>query len=205
MQIARSSILAAFMIAVLSSAALGAVVGTAVTPLNIRSGPGPEYPVIGAIPTNGKAMIVGCIQGSLWCQVTVGSTQGWAYSQFLVATLSGRSLAVSEGIAQFPTVTYEVPAATVGVAPRPAVTGTLIVPRAAGAPALVEPPPTVREYVVGHPVQPVYLNGEVVVGSGLPPEITLAPVPGYQYQYAYVNGVPVLIEPQTREVRYIYR
>ncbi len=54
-------------------------------------------------------------------------------------------------------------------------------------------------------MQPVYLNGEVVIGSGLPPDVALAPVPGYQYQYAYVNGVPVLVEPQTREVAYVYQ
>ena len=34
-------------------------------PLNIRSGPGPEYSVIGAIPDRGQATIIGCIQGSL--------------------------------------------------------------------------------------------------------------------------------------------
>jgi uncharacterized protein YraI len=205
MQFAKSLVFAVVTTAVLSGSALGAVVASAVTPLNLRSGPGPEYPVIGAIPANGKATITGCIQGSLWCQVTFGGKQGWAYSQYLTATLSGRSLAVSESIAQFPTVAYEVPPATVGAGPRPAVTGTLIAPLTTTAPLLIEPPTTVREYVNAHPVQPAYLNGEVVVGSGLPSEVALMPVPGYQYQYAYVNGVPVLVEPQTREVRYIYQ
>ncbi len=176
------------------------------TPLNVRSGPGPQYPVIGAIPVNGKATIIGCIQGSLWCQVSIGGKQAWAYSKYLTAQLSGRSLVVSEGLTQFPPATYQAPVVTVGsAAPQPVVTGTLIDRPFSAAPLVLAPPATVRDYVVGHPVQPVYLNGEVVIGAGLPPDVALAPVPGYQYQYAYVNGVPVLVEPQTREVAYVYQ
>ena len=70
---------------------------------------------------------------------------------------------------------------------------------------VLAPPPTVRGYVVSHPVTPVYLNGEVVEGVGLPPDVALAPIPGSQYQYAYVNNVPVLVEPQTRAVTYVYQ
>jgi hypothetical protein len=33
----------------------------------------------------------------------------------------------------------------------------------------------------------------------------LAPVPGSDYGYAYINNVPVLVEPSTRRVQYIYR
>jgi len=190
----------------LPATAHAAIVASAVTPLNVRSGPGPQYPVIGAIPANGKATIIGCIDGSLWCQVSVAGKQAWAYSKYLTATLSGRSLVVAEDIAKFPATTYQAPVATVGsAAPLPVVTGTIVDRPATGAPLVLTPPATVRDYVVAHPVQPVYLNGEVVVGSGLPPEVALAPVPSYQYQYAYVNGVPVLVEPQTREVAYVYQ
>jgi len=200
----RTTLLAAAAVAI-STAASATIVASAVIPLNVRSGPGPQYPVVGAIPANGKATIIGCIQDSMWCQVNVGGKQAWAYSKYLTATLSGRSLAVSEGLKQFPAVTYEAPAVTVGAAPPPVVSGTIVDRPLTAAPLALTPPPTVREYVVGHPVQPVYLNGEVVIGAGLPPQIALAPVPGYQYQYAYVNGVPVLVEPRTREVAYVYQ
>jgi len=200
----RTTLLAAAVVAI-STAASAAIVASAVIPLNVRSGPGPQYPVVGAIPANGKATIIGCIQDSMWCQVNVGGKQAWAYSKYLTATLSGRSLAVSEGLKQFPAVTYEAPAVTVGAAPPPVVSGTIVDRPLTAAPLALTPPPTVREYVVGHPVQPVYLNGEVVIGAGLPPQIALAPVPGYQYQYAYVNGVRVLVEPRTREVTYVYQ
>jgi uncharacterized protein YraI len=190
--------------AALSSAASAATVASAMTPLNIRSGPGPQYGVIGAIHVRGQATIVGCIQGSLWCQVSFNGAQGWVYSQYLIATLSGRSLAVAETVGTMPAVTYQVPVETVGTAvPVPAITGTLIAPPAA-PPLALAPPPAVSSYVVSHPVAPVYLNGEVVEGVGLPEDVALAPVP-YDYQYAYVNSQPVLVEPQTRRIEYIYR
>ncbi len=186
--------------------ASAAIIASAVTPLNVRSGPGPQYPVVGAIPDRGHATITGCIQGSLWCQVSFNGRQGWAYSRYLTATLSGRSLIVAEGLNDIPAVTYQAPVVTTGSAvPQPVMSGTLIERPPTAAPLAITPPTTIREYVYGHPVQPVYLNGQVVVGAGLPPEAALAPVPGYQYQYAYVNGVPVLVEPQTRQVAYVYQ
>lgn len=40
------------------------VVAVATTDLNIRSGPGPHYPVVGAIGANQEAVIGGCQEGS---------------------------------------------------------------------------------------------------------------------------------------------
>jgi uncharacterized protein YraI len=191
--------------AALPGIASAATIAAATTPLNIRSGPGPQYSIIGAIPDRGQAAVLGCIRGSLWCQVSYNGQQGWAYSQYLTARLSGHSLAVAEALSTLPAVTYQAPVETVGTAvPTPSVTGTLIAP-SAGAPLVITPPQSVGSYVVSHPVAPVYLNGEVVEGVGLPEDVALAPVPGYGYQYAYVNNQPVLVEPQTRRVEYIYR
>ena len=191
--------------AALSSPVSAAMVVSAMTPLNIRSGPGPQYSVIGSIPDRGQATVTGCIQGSLWCQVAYNGTQGWAYSQYLTATLSGRSIAVAESVSALPAVTYQTPVETVGTAVYvPTVTGTLIAPPA-DPPLVLYPPPPVGRYVVSHPVAPVFLNGEVVEGVGLPKDVALAPVPGFDYEYAYINNQPVLVEPQTRRVRYIYR
>ncbi len=180
----------------------------AVTPLNIRSGPGPEYPVIGAIPTNGQAVILGCIQGSLWCQISYNGTQGWAFSQYMTAMVEGRPLAVSQ-IRELPPVTYAAPPATTGTTTtivRPTYSGDFVAPVATAAPlSIAPPPPAVQTYIVQNPRPQVYLNGEVVEGAGLPPDVALAPIPDSDYQYAYVNGVPVLVEPATRRVRYIYR
>ena len=55
------------------------------------------------------------------------------------------------------------------------------------------------------PGSPVYLNGEVVQGVELPEDVALAPIPGSEYDYAYVNNVPALVEPMIRRVEYMYR
>ena len=69
----------------------------------------------------------------------------------------------------------------------------------------IEPPSEVRTYVVDHRSDPVYLNGEVVVGAGLPDNVELTEIPDYQYRYVDVNGQPVLVDPQTRRIVYIVR
>jgi uncharacterized protein YraI len=200
-----TTFMAAATLAALSAPASAETIARATIPLNVRSGPGPQYPVIGAIPNRGSATVLGCIQGSLWCQVSYNGRQGWAYSQYLTATLSGRSLALAETMRTVPTVTYQEPVETVGTAvAAPTVTGTLVAP-APGEPVSLAPPATVQQYVVSHPLSPVYLNGEVVEGAGLPADVAVAPIPGYDYDYAYVNSVPVLVEPSTRRVTYVYR
>jgi uncharacterized protein YraI len=224
------------------TAAIAAATATATADLNIRSGPGPEYTVIGAVPMNTRATILGCIEDSLWCQVSYGGHRGWAYSRYLATQLSGHTVVLSEqrhaiGI---PTITYEVTAAappavtttTTTTAPvatteRPApgvstttgaatgaITGAIIagpVGAAVGGVAgaalgtAVNPPQRVTTYVTSNPAQPVYLQGEAVVGARLPETVELRPVPDYEYEYVYVNRQPVLVEPGTRRIVYIYR
>ena len=75
----------------------------------------------------------------------------------------------------------------------------------AAAGAVIDPPSEVRTYVTTNQVQPVYLDGEVVVGAALPPTVQLAPIPEYEYQYVYVNGQPVLVEPASRQIVYVVR
>ena len=36
-------------------------------------------------------------------------------------------------------------------------------------------------------------------------DVTIVPVPQYQYAYLTVNGLPVLVDPTTRRVVYIFR
>jgi uncharacterized protein YraI len=191
---------------VLSIPASAETLATAMIPLNIRSGPGPQYSVIGAIPDRAQATIIGCIQGSLWCQVSYNGRQGWAYAQYLTARVSGRSLALAESMNTVPTIQYQPPVETVGTAvAAPTITGTLAAPPATTQQVVIAPPAAVGTYVVNHPVAAVYLNGEVVEGVGLPESVVLSPVPGFAFDYAYVNNVPVLVEPTTRQVQYIYR
>jgi uncharacterized protein YraI len=204
----RSTLSIAVLVAasVTAMPALAAVTATATTPLNVRSGPGPQYPVVGVIRDNGQAVVTGCIQGSRWCQVSFNGSTGWAYSKYLDMNQGGQTVVIAQEPSALPVVPYEAPATaveTVGSAPAP-IAGTLV--ETDTAPIAVAPPPeAVSTYVEAHPVEPVYLNGEVVVGAGLPQTVALAPVPNYQYDYAYVNRVPVLVEPQSRRIVYVYQ
>jgi len=194
---------AATALATVALPASAATLATATTSLNIRTGPGPEYPVTGAIPQKGQATVTGCIQGSLWCQVTYNGKQGWAYSQYMTGMANGQPVAVSQAV---PGIVYDAPAATVGTAvTAPTISGQFVAPVAGEPLAIAPPPPAVQTYIVQNPRTQVYVNGEVVEGVGLPEDVVLTPVPDYDYSYAYINGVPVLVEPGTRRVTYIYR
>jgi uncharacterized protein YraI len=213
-------------------AAFAASLAVATTDLNIRSGPGPEYPVIGAISANGQASIEACIEESRWCKISYRGKLGWAYTQYMQPagdTVTRRTTVTTTRPAEpprtvvtttersvnafgVPTITYEQPAETVGVAapvaPAPVISGTIVdtpVGSFGYMPPAVVPPATVQTYVLSHPLDPVYLNGEVVVGAGLPPSVALAPVPQTEYEYAYVNRQPVLVEPRTRRIVQVYR
>lgn len=207
MQRANATILAAVTaLAVLSLPASAQTLATATTSLNMRSGPGPEHPVIGAIPERGQATITGCITGSQWCQVAYNGKQGWAYSQYMMAMSGGQAVTINQ-IRDLPPVTYAAPAATVGsTVVTPTISGEFVAPVATSAPMRIAPPPaSVQTYVTQNPTTQVYVNGEVVEGAGLPQDVVLTPVPDYDYSYAYVNGLPVLVEPGSRRVTYIYR
>jgi uncharacterized protein YraI len=195
---------------------------TAITDLNIRSGPGPEFPVTGLIRANTSVAVTGCVQGSQWCTVNNGVTIGWAYSAYLTTAYSGNQVALAQppaGLAVPPAV-YNGPVpptsipgpAVAPAAPVGAIIAAPIGPQASAsvpvqvAPAPLQAPPlAVQSYVTANPVPQVILNGEVVVGAALPPTVAVNPVPAYQYDYVYVNGQPVLVDPVTRQIVYIFR
>ncbi len=91
-----------------SGAAFAATSATAVTDLNVRAGPGPEYPVVGLVGAGQAAIVTGCIQGSKWCTLDNG---GWVYSDYLTADVSGSAVILTErpAVVGVPTVTYEPP------------------------------------------------------------------------------------------------
>lgn len=66
--------------------------------------------------------------------------------------------------------------------------------------AALDPGETVTTYVTSNPVDPVYLDGDLVVGAGVPDVVVLQQVPETEYSYAYVNGVPVVVNPADRRI-----
>jgi hypothetical protein len=63
-----------------------------------------------------------------------------------------------------------------------------------------------HDYIVKEHVAPVPLQGRVVVGTVLPPDVRLAPVPEVwgpgleRYRYVYWNDRVVLVDPTSRRV-----
>jgi uncharacterized protein YraI len=222
-----------FTAAVFSFALLGAAqaqtIGTATTDLNLRSGPGPEQPVIGFIKARQKANILGCIEGSLWCQVDFRGQIGWSYSQYMSLASGSGTIVVREPahVATVPVIAYNPPPAVVvaptyrpeyipppplpGLAPIPTVVG----PGGAGAGAIgtdpmntivpITPPALVGAYVTANVLPSAPYPGEIVVGAMVPQTIVLNNVPDYRYQYTYVNNTPVLVDPATRRIVYVFR
>ena len=73
---------------------------------------------------------------------------------------------------------------------------------AAGASA--DPQPETRTYILDNPVDEVVLTGDLAVGVGVPDEVVLYEIPGQEQRYVLINGQYVLVDPDTRQVVYIY-
>jgi len=198
----RIAAIAALIIGLPGSALAATAVGT--VDVHIRTGPGPEFPVVDVIEEDASVELVGCLAISKWCQVKKQETLGWAYGDYL-ATTEGVVIGDTWPPAGIPAAAYTQPGGAAYVPVRPA--GRLIAParKAIPAPRFDPPPPTVQTYVIQNRRAPVILDGEVVVGAAVPDNVELYEVPDYEYQYTYVNQVPVLVQPDSRRVVYVYR
>jgi uncharacterized protein YraI len=186
---------------VISGAAFADTPVSATTDLNVRAGPGPQYPVIGVLAAGQSATLDGCLANSKWCTIAEAGGQGWIYSDYVTADFGGSRVILTERPATADVAVVE-PPADVGSYDT-TYTGAI----APGEPVdVVEAPPTeVRTYVRSHHIEPVYLEGEVVSGATLPDTVELREVPDYRYRYVAVNGQDVLVDPDTRRIVYVMR
>ncbi|CDX52145.1 hypothetical protein LCM4577_23625 [Mesorhizobium sp. LCM 4577] len=204
-----------------SGAAFADTPVSAATNLNVRAGPGSQYPVIGVLRAGQTATLNGCLQNSKWCTVAEAGGQGWVYSDYLTAEFGGNRVVLTErpansGIAIVKAPRDQANAAAVAGGATGAIAGAIIggpvgaaVGGAAGivgggaAGTVITPPEQVRTYISEHRVKPVYLQGKVVTGATLPATVALQKIPNYRYRYVYVNDRPVLVEPSTRRIVYV--
>jgi len=77
----RTGLVTAGAALLLSATAAAAMPATAQTDLNVRSGPGTQYPVVGSIAA-GEAVDAGGCTGS-WCQVSFSGGSGYANRSYL--------------------------------------------------------------------------------------------------------------------------
>jgi Protein of unknown function (DUF1236)/Bacterial SH3 domain len=170
----------------------------------VRSGPGFQYPVVAQMQANAPAPVTGCIQDYSWCSVALGGVSGWASAPYLVTDAGGKptNLQVSGAQLGIPIV---VPAAVGAVVATPPVGAMVPVAPAVGVVEPVIPAPQVLSFVTQQVVQPVIVDGEVMVGATLPVTAPVYPIPASPYVYSYVNGVRVVVEPSARRIVYVVR
>lgn len=195
------------------------------TDLNVRAGPGPHHQVLGVIGAGQSANLNGCLEGGKWCVIAFNGGEGWVYSDYLTGDYGGTQVVVTERPANSGVRIVEAPADVDGGATGAitggvtgAVAGAIVggpvgavvgggagVVGGAAAGTVIDPPDRVRTYVSSNQIDPVYLDGEVVVGAGLPETVTLREIPDYEYRYVYVNNQQVLVEPGSRRIVYVMR
>ncbi len=197
----------------LGSAASAATDAAAWTDLNLRAGPGAMYEIMGVIPKDGIASVEGCLDASSWCQVTYEGMSGWASGDYLTTMVDDAPVAIYPNREQIMvgTVTFDDTSTETAVAGTGfgAIVGAMIagpVGAAVGAAVVggaamdADPGPQVSGFVLSNPVETVWVDGEVVVGAGIPDAVTLIEVPDSEFSYAYINGMPVVVERTGRRV-----
>jgi len=210
----------------LAGAASAETMAKAGTDLNMRSGPGVQHAVVGVIPGGEDVTVAGCIDSANWCEVTYKDMTGWAYGDYLAAQVGEEfkplypnrqdlNVTVVQYTAPEPATTTAKDVADTGAGaaagaaagaliagPLGAVVGAAVGGAGAQIPA---PAPEVKTYIEANPAEPVMLEGEVVVGAGIPEGVALYDLPDSpDYRYLVVNGQPVLVNAD-RKIVYIYR
>jgi hypothetical protein len=74
-----------------------------------------------------------------------------------------------------------------------------------GVVAPLVPPLNVVTFVTQQTVTPVIVNGEVMIGAALPAAAPTYDIPASDYDFAYINGQRVLVEPTARRIVYVVR
>ena len=212
MSLKRNLLLASFVLLGSAGLAEAEMAATTATDIEVRSGPGAEFPTVGVATRGSEAILDGCVEGSRWCRVDVNGMRGWVYAQYLSVEQNGASVVVQDhrddlGI---PTITYEQtdPVQTGSVRRvQPSSNDQLLGPVDENDTDVVAvtPPEEVRTYIDDNPVDTVRLNGDLVVGATVPQSVEVHRIPDYQYSYVEVNHQPVLVDPGTRRIVYVYR
>ena len=190
--------------AILAAGPASAMPAYATAHLNLRTGPGEQYPVVGMMEYNVRADLKGCLADYTWCSVSVAGINGWASGEYLVMDTAGEIVTVGVNGAQLGVPVVEAEGVELIAAPTP-VGAVVAVAPTVGLIEAVAPAPEVITFVKAQAIAPVYVTGEIVVGATLPAAVPLYEVPGSPYQLTVLNGQSVLVEPTARKVVYIVR
>ncbi|CUH80244.1 SH3 domain-containing protein [Tropicibacter naphthalenivorans] len=204
----------------LITATTASAAGTAfaTTDLNLRAGPGPQFEIIDVIDSQDATTVESCVVETNWCKVSYDGTEGWAFGDYLTGQLETPvPVYLPESTIEVQTITYN--EANEGNAVAGAVAGGAIAAAALGGPlaiiggvmlgagtgANIDPEQTTVTYIRENPIDPVFADGEVVVGAKLQGEAPLVAVPDSPYSYVNLNNTYALVEPASGEIVYILR
>jgi hypothetical protein len=134
----------------------------------------------------------------------VGDVSGWASAPYLVTDAGGKPTNLQVSGAQLGIPIVVAPATGAAVVATPPVGAMVPVAPAAVVEPII-PAPQVLSFVTQQVVEPVLVDGEVMVGATLPAAVPVYPIPASPYVYSYVNGVRVVVEPGARRVVYVVR
>lgn len=178
----------------------GPVYAETVTALNMRSWPSNQGQIIQTIPSGTTVYVDRCNEDG-WCQVIYDGLTGYSFGTYLTVKNDANEVVflTPEYTAQtLPTFAYPYPS---GYVPYEQ---TLSV----GEPTMVyykDPQNTTLDeslltYVVQNPPQPIWLNGEVVVGAVIPNAVTTYTIPNTPYSYTNINDTLVVVNPVDRAI-----
>ena len=69
---------------------------------------------------------------------------------------------------------------------------------------VIEVPQPARDYVIAHPTDPVLVEGDFAVGTAVPQDVRVVPIPDSpDYGYIYVDKQPVIVTMKDRKVVYM--
>ena len=81
---------------------------------------------------------------------------------------------------------------------------TTLAPLYAQDTVIIEVPQPARDYVIAHPSDPIVIEGDVAVGTPIPEDIELVPIPDSpDYAYVYVDKQPIIVSRKDRKVVYL--
>ncbi|MBQ2262528.1 MAG: DUF1236 domain-containing protein [Loktanella sp.] len=203
-----------------TEARAGAEIAARVTPSEFA-------PAVGILELNQTVVIEGCLEDITWCQISFDGQTAWASGEYLYVEEDATPVALINRPGSLSLTTVTVPdddatqtdqnaAAAVG-----ATVGSMIAFVAGGpvggiiaggmlgtavAVSTVEPSEETITFVSSNPVETVYLNGEVVVGAGVPAEVVMYDVPTQpEFRYLNVNNQTVLVDAETGAIVRVIR
>jgi len=75
------------------------VPGFATTTVNLRAGPGVQYPVVVVLPASAALAVHGCIPDYSWCDASWGQARGWVAARFISVAYQGQTVVLTPPLA----------------------------------------------------------------------------------------------------------